>query len=103
MDQVFDILKYDKTTEKNDLGQYIASYIPNGSFKGWLDMLGGNETIDQKAITANSTHVIVTPEINAQVTIADHVIYNGQVYEVTFVDDPVNINHHLEIYLKKVV
>ncbi len=103
MDQVFDILKYDKTTEKNDLGQYIASYIPNGNFRGWLDMLSGDETIDQKAIIANSTHVIVTPDIAVKLSIADHIDYNGQIYEVTFVDNPVNINHHLEIYLKKVV
>lgn len=102
MDQIFEILKYDKTTVKNDLGQYIASYTPNGNFKGWLDMLGGDETIDQKAIIVNSTHVIVTPDIAVKLSIADHIDYNGRIYEVTFVDNPVNINHHLEIYLKKV-
>lgn len=96
----FIILKYDKTGT-NDIGQPVYGHRESVTFSGWLDMLSGDER-DSKAISASSSHVIITPDTTIAITNADRIMANGTVYEVTFVDNPVNIDHHLEIYLKVV-
>lgn len=93
------ILSYQKQG-KNKLGQVVYDFVEGGKVKGYLDMLSGNET-DRATALSTSTHVFLTKEI-ITVTNKDRLRYGSQVYEVTFVDNPVNMGHHLEIYLKVV-
>ncbi|MGT2768793.1 phage head-tail adapter protein [Streptococcus ictaluri] len=96
----FTILKYTQTGT-NDVGQPIYCHEKSIVFTGWLDMLSGDER-DPKAIPTSSSHVIITPDTTISITNADRIMGNGTIYEITFVDNPVNIDHHLEIYLKVV-
>lgn len=99
----FSILKYGKTARKNNLGQPIYDYLEKSSFDGYIDFLGGEETLNQKAITAESTHVIVTFETDIELDKADRIMFGQKVYDVTYIDNPMELNDHLEIFLKQVV
>ena len=93
-----------KTTAngENELGQEIFEYKKVAEFIGYMDMLDGNESTDKLAYLADSTHIILTKDTTVNAEIEDKIEVNGKLYEVTYVDNPVNIGHHLEIYVKGV-
>lgn len=72
--------------------------------KGWLDMLtGSNQNTVQHASIEQSTHVLMTDYFQGyHHKIHDDaiVIVGEKQFTVTYVDNPVEMNHHLEIYLK---
>lgn len=98
----FTILKYDKTGKRNSLGQIIHDFQESGSFDGWIDFLGGEESNSQNAITADSTHIIITFETSLEISISDRIRFKNRDYEVTYVDNPMELDDHLEIFLKAV-
>ncbi len=100
--QVFYVLKQTEAGE-NDLGQTITDFAKTAVFAGYMDMLSGTESTDKLAVLEDSTHVILTKDMTVDVSKHDHIETLGKTYEVTYVDDPVNIGHHLEIYVKAVV
>ncbi|HFI0351812.1 TPA: phage head-tail adapter protein [Streptococcus suis] len=87
---------------ENELGQEIFGHKRVAVFAGYMDMLDGSESTDKLAYLADSTHVILTMDMTVNAEIDDKIEVNGKTYEVTYVDDPVNIGHHLEIYVKGV-
>ena len=87
---------------ENELGQEIFEYKKVAEFIGYMDMLDGNESTDKLAYLADSTHIILTKDMTANAEIEDKIEVSGKSYEVTYVDNPVNIGHHLEIYVKGV-
>ena len=93
-----------KTIEngENALGQEIFEHKKVAEFIGYMDMLDGNESTDKLAYLADSTHIILTKDMTVNVEIEDKIEVSGKSYEVTYVDNPVNIGHHLEIYVKGV-
>lgn len=86
---------------RDSLGGVSQEKVIIGEIQGWLDLLSGEETLKYNSNVSESTHVLITdynPNINRGYLIRDK---NTNVeYEITFVDNPVSINHHLEIYLK---
>ncbi|HEL2203025.1 TPA: phage head-tail adapter protein [Streptococcus suis] len=87
---------------ENELGQELFEHKRVAVFAGYMDMLDGSESTDKLAYLADSTHVILTKDTTVNAEIDDKIEVNGKTYEVTYVDDPVNIGHHLEIYVKGV-
>ena len=87
---------------ENELGQEIFEYNKVAEFTGYMDMLDGNESTDKLAYLADSTHIILTKDMTVSAEIEDKIEVSGKSYEVTYVDNPVNIGHHLEIYVKGV-
>ena len=87
---------------ENELGQEIFEYKKVAEFIGYMDMLDGNESTDKLAYLVDSTHIILTKDMTFSAEIEDKIEVNGKTYEVTYVDNPVNIGHHLEIYVKGV-
>ena len=87
---------------ENELGQEIFEYKKVAEFIGYMDMLDGNESTDKLAYLADSTHIILTKDMAVNAEIEDKIEASGKSYEVTYVDNPVNIGHHLEIYVKGV-
>lgn len=87
---------------ENELGQEIFEHKKVAEFIGYMDMLDGNESTDKLAYLEDSTHVILTKYMTVNAEIEDKIEVNGKSYEVTYVDNPVNIGHHLEIYVKGV-
>ncbi|HEM3543425.1 TPA: phage head closure protein [Streptococcus suis] len=94
------LLKYQESG-KNALGQKVYDFVESEKLEGFLDMLTGNEADRATALTS-STHIFLTEQVGVQITTKDRIRAKGIDYEVSFVDNPVNLDHHLEIYLKVV-
>ncbi|HEL2218557.1 TPA: phage head closure protein [Streptococcus suis] len=90
-----------QASRKNALGQKVYDFVESEKLEGFLDMLTGNEADRATALTS-STHSFLTKQVDVQITTKDRIRAKGIDYEVSFVDNPVNLDHHLEIYLKVV-
>jgi len=100
--KVFEIKRYEKNGT-NSLGQDVYDWQTVHTLSGWLDMLTGEEDVSN-AVLESSTHVFITKDLSFWVTRKDRLYFVDQkkTYEITFVDDPVNMAHHLEVYVKRV-
>lgn len=91
---------------KNEIGENVPNWITIQSIKGWLDYLTGetNRT-NFNAKIEESTHVFVADyekldsRIEAEKVI---MVINNKKYDVTLIDNPMELNAQLEIYLKYV-
>ena len=91
---------------KNEIGENVANWITIQSINGWLDYLTGetNRTNYSTKIE-ESTHVFVADYVKLDSRIvAEKVIMviNNKKYDVTLIDNPMELNAQLEIYLKYV-
>lgn len=93
-----------KKTEKNEIGESVESYEDYQTLKGFLDFMSGSaDTVNYNAKLEETTHVFVCDyvPINLQENECRMMIKNKP-YEVTFIDNPMELNQHLEIFLKYV-
>lgn len=91
-----------KTILKNEIGESIESYETYKTLHGYLDfMSGGTESINFNAKLEETTHVFVcdyTP-IDLEENQC-RLICKEKTYEVTMIDDPMELHYQLEIFLK---
>ena len=102
-----------RTTSKNAIGESIKKWIDVMIFTGFLDLSGGDSkysTFDAKI--QESTHVFIcdykpipaTLEVNDKVVKVSaescRMVTNSKYYDVMLIDNPMELNKHLEIYLK---
>lgn len=115
---------------KNRLGERIIKWVDCTSLLGWLDLeTGDSNRLNFNAKIQESTHIFLcdftslkglstkwvwnpfnflTGIINTdeQETVVDatsenaRMVIQGLVYEILLIDNPMNMNEHLEIYLK---
>lgn len=94
-----------KLTTENDLGEAVNSWTDLLKLKGWLDLSSGNSTYSHKTKTEESTHVFIADydkNVRKLNPSKCRCIINNRVYEVKFIDDPMEIHDHLEIFLNLV-
>jgi SPP1 family predicted phage head-tail adaptor len=87
------------TSVPNGIGGYIetwATYLAD--YDGIIDQLSGNEILSADKISPNSTHILIG--VVADIKEDDRVLYNGKIYNVKNVDNPMNMDRHLEILLE---
>ena len=101
MDQT---LKVQKSIQQNDgLGGTIQDWVDVTVIRGYLDLMGGSnqQYAVHNAQIEESTHILIVPEYQDGITDKMRVLdHKSRKYTITYVDDPVGVNHHLEIYLK---
>ena len=83
------------------IGGLVETWSNLKQIEGYLDLTMGTDlSTQQNAFTEQSTHLAVIPEydpdINDDMRLVDD---KGRWYSITYVDDPVGVNHHLELYL----
>lgn len=86
----------------NGIGGFVETPIDLFVIQGYLDMLSGNEGTTFNAFLNESTHVLLTDyrdDLNTKCVLKDD---KGNTFNITFIDDPVGLNDHLEVYLKHV-
>lgn len=94
-----------KLVTDNDIGEPVDNWADFITIKGWLDLSSGTSTYSHKTKTEESSHVFIA---DYNKTVRDlfpakcRLIINERVYQVTFIDDPMEIHDHLEIFLKLV-
>ncbi len=117
-----------KTATKNDIGEDVLTWNTVLTFTGWLDYMGGEASFGSySAKIQESTHVfvadfgagvpvdgytwipkekilqsqdgdiIVITEVDAENA---RLLVNGNVYNMTLVDDPMELHYQWEFYLK---
>lgn len=94
------------TPTKNEIGENIPNWVVIQTIDGWLDYLTGetNRT-SYNAKIQESTHVFVADYVDLDSKIEAEKVkafINGKVYDVKLIDNPMELNAQLEIYLKYV-
>ncbi|MFA9375590.1 MAG: hypothetical protein ACERKZ_02435 [Lachnotalea sp.] len=101
------------TTINNDIGEDTSTWIEVlPSFCGWLDLSSGDsQSINYNAKIQESTHIFVCdyfplvynvegqPDVEIT-TENSRMIIDSKVYDILIYDNPMELNQHLEIYLK---
>lgn len=84
-------------------GGFITGWQDVLDLSGYLDLVSGsnqNQFIHHAAVE-ESTHILIVPTVTDSITDKMRIIDSkNRAYQITYVDDPVGIGHHLEIYLK---
>lgn len=92
------------TTTKNEIGESVKSWADVQSITGWLDLQSGDSRYTTyNAKLQESTHVFVTDYVALDASITaenSRMIIAGKVYDVLFIDDPMELHKQLEISLK---
>ena len=95
-----------KTSETNTIGETVNTWADTVLVQGVLGLQSG----DRKRTVYNakieeSTHVFVCDYVDTIYDLADQdvrCIIKGKMYDVMLIDNPDELNYHLEIYLKLV-
>lgn len=91
---------------KNAIGESVASWADAYSQNGWLGRQSGEQMRTSfNAKVEESTHVFLCDYHDGIYSLADEdtrMIIKGVVYEVTYIDNPDEMDKQLEIYLKRV-
>lgn len=93
-----------KTTDKNDIGEGVQNWTTLQSLNGWLDLTNGSADYQNyNAKIQESTHMFIcdyqplnVEESECRLTIAN------KHYDILLIDNPMELNYQLEIYLKYV-
>lgn len=91
-------IKYDKN------GKKIVDYESRNPIVGWIDLITGDSNYIYKAKIEDSTHVFICDYVNLDdIDIEEsRAIVKGEIYDIKYIDIPMELNEHLEIYLKKI-
>lgn len=93
-----------RSTTKNAIGEGVKTWETVQSLIGFLDYTGGetNRTsFDAKL--QESTHVFICDYVQLDSRVNENnsrLLIGSETYDVTLIDNPMNLNRHLEIMLK---
>ena len=89
---------------KNAIGEQVPAWADAQKIWGWLDTMGGtsgytayNAKIQESTNVFMADYVPLAQGVKAETCRA---IIDGKVYDVTYIDNPMGLNEHLEIFLK---
>lgn len=94
-----------KTTVKDKIGAAVQKWETKQTLFGYLDYQAGESKYQSfNAKIQESTHVFVCDyvSIDPSVKKSDNTraVVNGEVYDVILIDNPMELNRQIEIYLK---
>ena len=94
-----------KTVTKNAIGEQVAKWETIQQVTGWLDLSGGDSkytTYDAKI--QESTHIFIADYVQLAEGITaetSRAVIDGKMYDIMLIDNPMEMNLQLEIYLKQ--
>ena len=87
-----------------EIGERIRNWETVIRITGWLDYLGDDtERRDFRAKVQDSTHVFLADYVSLEKAIQGNdcrFLIDGCYYDLLLMDDPMNLHHQLEFYLK---
>ena len=90
----------------DEIGNIVIDWKEAGSYTGWLDLASGNSPVQNyNAKISESSHYYITDYYRALANQDPEVckmLIDGKIYDVQWIDDPMGMHEHLEIYLKAV-
>ena len=92
------------TITKNAIGEQVEKWEPIQQITGWLDLQGGDSKYQTyNAKMQESTHVFVADYVQLAEGITAETaraVIDGKRYDIMLIDNPMEMNLQLEIYLK---
>lgn len=92
-----------RTNEPDGIGGFENVWNDISSMSGYLDFSAGtDQNVVQNADTEGSTHILIVPRM-AGVNLSNKMRLVGideRIYYILYVDNPMGMNHHLEVYLR---
>ena len=91
-----------KTQVPDGIGGFSETWDDMPEVSGYLDMLTGSDLNSvQNAFIEQSTHILIIPEYTEWITDRMRIVdLDGRIYDITYSDNPVGLNHHNEVYCK---
>jgi hypothetical protein len=93
-----------KTTAPNAIGEQVETWADVQTLKGWLDLSGGEARYNAyHAKIHDSSHVFICDYVALDKRITNEnsrMVINGKRYDVKLIDNPMELNAQLEIFLK---
>ena len=91
-------------SERNALGETIPVWADVQTIKGWLDLASGDSRYTTYyAKVQESTHIFLADYVPLDHSIkaeSSRAVINGKAYDIMLIDNPMELNEQLEIYLK---
>lgn len=91
-----------KASRRNSIGELVDTWTPYTHIQGFLDFLSGAADIQNyNAKMQESTHVFIGDYVPINLQESEcRLVVDGKPYEITLIDDPMELHKHIEIYLK---
>lgn len=99
------IIQVKESSEKNAIGERIWGWRNAVEIKGFLDLMSGNASYTSyNAKISESTHLFICDYQDLSTVDVENsrMVISNQVYDITWIDDPMGLHKHLEIFLKHV-
>ena len=98
------MLLQNKTVVTNAIGEQVPEWVTVQTLFGWFDLSGGEaKYTTYNAKIQESTHIFLADYVQLDSKIAaekSRAVIDGHVYDITLIDDPMNMHKHWEIFLK---
>lgn len=101
---LFEILREEETGKVDERNKPIKDWGVVHILEGLMDMItGSDEQTYQNSLIATSQQVLISEDTTFEVLSTDRIRNprTGIEFEITYVDDVMELNHHLEIYCKR--
>ena len=94
-----------ETSSKNAFGEIETTYKDLTTIKGFLDYVGGDGSYKNnfKGELEETTHIFICDYENVAskaTPTQSRMIIDDKIYDILYIDNPMNLNEHLEIMLK---
>lgn len=93
-----------RTATKNEIGEGVNDWKDVQTLRGWLDLSSGSSGYTAySAKVQESTHIFLSDYVPLAEGIRaenSRMVIGGKIYDVTLIDDPMEMHQQLEIYLK---
>ena len=92
-----------KTTTKNAFGEKVETWNDVQLLKGFLDFTGGDGSYKSnfKGSVEETTHIFICDYVKLDVKPTQcRMVIDNKIYDVLMIDNPMNLNQHLEFMLK---
>lgn len=97
------VLKYESIATQ-PTGEQVKTWVELQTIRGFLDLMNsGKDYATYNKAMSDSTHVFVCDYVSIPKKATElKATIDGEDYDVQYIDDPMRLHYHLEIFLKKV-
>lgn len=93
------------TSNTNDIGEFVQTWVDAQTIKGWLDLSSGESRFTYNAKIQESTHVFIADYValDSRITAeTSRMVINGKRYDILLIDNPMEMGSgsQLEFYLR---
>lgn len=98
------LLQQKTSASFNEIGERINTWETIEELIGFLDMQGqSTNSSNYRTVLEQSTHIFICDYYPISREVEDkRLMIDNKVYELVYIDNPMELNQHLELYLKYV-